>query len=80
MAIRASAASTALAGEDDWLANNYISVVLFCVAGLCFIALIIVICIKPKEEDVDSIVVDENGKIQSDKKSKKNAKKASKKN
>ena len=39
-----------VAQENDWLANNVWSVVFLGVGTLCLIAIIVLLCIKPKEE------------------------------
>lgn len=68
MGIRASAEANALEGENYWLENNLTSIILLSIAGACFIALIIVLFIKPKEKnDIDVIDVD----LENKKKSKK---------
>ncbi len=54
MAIHVSAETDSFYGESDWLKNNVVSVVLFCVAGVALIGIIVLFCIKPKEdEDID---------------------------
>jgi maltodextrin utilization protein YvdJ len=71
MAIRISETPDSLAGENDWLANNIPSVVLLCVAGASFIALIVLLVIKPKDKgDIDTIDTDEK-KTKKSKKAKK---------
>ena len=58
MAISVSAAADHLAGEDDWLENNLVSIILLCVAGVALIGIVLLIVIKPKEKgDID--VIDE---------------------
>lgn len=58
MAISVSAAADHIAGEDDWLENNLVSIILLCVAGVALIGIVLLIVIKPKEKgDID--VIDE---------------------
>ncbi len=56
-------------GENNWLKNNVVSVVLFAFAGVCLIALIVLLLVKPSNETLDDI----------DAKAEKTAKKSSKK-
>ena len=71
MAISVSAAADHLAGEDDWLENNLVSIILLCVAGVALIGIVLLIVIKPKEKgDID--VIDENATKRSAKKLKAN--------
>jgi hypothetical protein len=73
MAIRASAQADSLTGESDWLENNVASVVLLCIAGVSFIALIVLLIVKPKDKgDIDTIDLDEK-KTKKNKKAKKSA-------
>lgn len=59
MGIRVSEKANPLEGENDWLEKNATSVVLFCIAGVCFIALIALLIIKPKDKgDIDAIDLD----------------------
>ena len=58
-----------ISGEDEWLKNNIVSVVLFAIAGVMLILIIILLFIKPSDETLED--VEENEK--------KKAKKASKK-
>ena len=47
-------------GENNWLKNNVVSVVLFSIAGVMLILIIILLLIKPSDEtleDVDAAVV-----------------------
>jgi hypothetical protein len=72
MGIRASETADSLAGESEWLANNWVSVLLLCVAGVSFIALIILLVVKPKDKgDIDMIDLDEDKKGKKAKKEKK---------
>lgn len=60
LVVRASARANSIYGEDNWLSNNIASIVLFCVAGVCFIALVVLIIVKPKDKgDIDKIEVAE---------------------
>lgn len=54
LAIVSSAEAKELKGEDDWFENNIASIVLLTVAGLALIGIILLLVIKPKnEEDID---------------------------
>lgn len=57
MAIRASAKAESLMGENEWLKNNLTSIILFSVSGVCLIAIIILLVIKPKNVDLDKIEI-----------------------
>lgn len=71
MAISVSAAADHIAGEDDWLENNLVSIILLCVAGVALIGIVLLIVIKPKEKgDID--VIDEKASKRSAKKLKAN--------
>lgn len=71
--IAASVQTTALKGENDWLEQNVPSVVLLCVAGVCLIALLVLLIVKPKDKgDIDVVYADVEGK--SEKKDKKDKK------
>lgn len=66
--VAASIQTKSLKGEDDWLENNIASVVLLCVAGVLFIAFIVLLVVKPKDKgDIDEI-------YENDKKGKKSKK------
>ncbi|MGN0815078.1 MAG: hypothetical protein ACI4MH_07590 [Candidatus Coproplasma sp.] len=68
MVIRASARANELYGEDNWVENNLVAIILFCVAGVCAIALVVLFIVKPKDKgDVDMIELD---KPEKDKKKK----------
>jgi hypothetical protein len=72
MGIRVSDTADSLYGESDWLQNNVASVVLLCIAGASFIALIALLVIKPKDKvDVDLIEEEEAKKAKKSKKAKK---------
>lgn len=52
----ASVETTPLEGESDWLENNYVSVILFGVAGLFLIGFVILLVVKPKDKgDIDAV-------------------------
>lgn len=58
LVVRASERANELYGEDNWLENNVTAIVLFCVAGVCFIAFIVLLVVKPKDKgDIDEIAV-----------------------
>ena len=42
-------------GENDWLKNNVVSVVLFSIAGVMLILLIILLLIKPSDETLEDV-------------------------
>ncbi|MGN0803984.1 MAG: hypothetical protein ACI4MS_01195 [Candidatus Coproplasma sp.] len=55
-AVSASVKTTSLKGESDWLEKNLTSIILFSVAGVCLIALVLLLVIKPKDKgDIDSV-------------------------
>lgn len=65
LVVRASARAADIYGEDNWLENNTAAIVLFSVAGVCFIAFIVLLIVKPKDKgDIDAIALqlDESGK------------------
>ena len=45
-------------GETYWLRDNYISVIFFSLAGVLLIAVIVLIVVKPKEENIEDIDLD----------------------
>lgn len=60
MGIAASVTPAALDGEDTWLQDNMVSVILLAVAGVAFIGIILLLVIKPKEKgDVDEMYAKE---------------------
>lgn len=67
----ASVETTALKGESDWLENNVASVILLSIAGVCLIALIVLLIVKPKDKGDIDMVLDAEDKKKSAKKSKK---------
>ncbi len=75
-AVAASVETTSLKGESDWVENNLVSIILLTVAGVCLIALVVLVLVKPKDKgDIDTVYSEEVEK--QDKKGKK-AKKADK--
>ena len=71
--VAASVQTTALKGESDWLGDNKTSVILFAVAGVCLVALIILLVIKPKDKgDIDAIYTEVEGGGKKQKKEKDN--------
>ena len=42
-------------GSSDWLKNNLVSVILFSFAGVCLIALIVLLLVKPSGETLEDI-------------------------
>ncbi len=70
LVVRASARANELYGEDDWLENNVAAIVLFSIAGVCLVAFVILLIVKPKDKgDIDVIAVEAEEK--KNKKSKK---------
>ena len=54
--VAASVQTTSLKGESDWLEQNLTSVILLAVAGVCLIALLLLLIIKPKDKgDIDVV-------------------------
>ena len=54
LAVVASEEAKALKGDSEWLQNNVASVILLSVAGVSFVAIILLLVIKPKnKEDID---------------------------
>lgn len=54
-----------ISGENDWLKNNVVSVVLFAIAGVMLVMIIILLMIKPSDEtleDLDKKVVSKKAK------------------
>lgn len=71
LVVRASARAAEIYGEDDWLENNIAAIVLFCVAGVFFIAFIVLLVVKPKDKgDIDAIAAE----VEEKKKAKKSSK------
>lgn len=70
--VAASVQTTALKGESDWLKNNKTSIVLFVVAGVCLLALVALLVIKPKDKgDIDAIYTEVENKSRTKKQTKK---------
>lgn len=73
-AVVASVETTSLKGENDWLENNYVSVILFVVAGVFAIVFILLLVIKPKDKgDIDEVYEEQVKKSKSNKKADKKA-------
>lgn len=72
MAIRASVKPNSLPGEDDWVENNVVSIVLLTIAGVCFVGLVVLLVVKPKDKD-DMDVVAEETAAKKNKRNKKNS-------
>lgn len=54
MGIAASVTPEPLKGEDTWLKDNMVSIILLTIAGVAFIGIILLLVIKPKEKgDID---------------------------
>lgn len=71
--VASSVQATAIEGEgESWIENNKTSVVLFSVAGVCLIALVVLLVIKPKDKgDIDQIYTEVEGDGKGKKKDKK---------
>ena len=59
-------------GEDNWLEDNIVSVILFAIAGVMLILIIILLMVKPSDETLEDV------DAKAEKKAKKKAKKADK--
>lgn len=71
--VAASVQTTSLKGESDWAANNMTSIILLSVAGVCLIALIVLLIVKPKDKgDIDAIYTDVTEKEKTKRKNKNN--------
>ena len=69
--VASSVQTTPLKGESDWLGNNKTSIILFVVAGVCLVALIILLVIKPKDKgDIDAVYTEVESKDKKQKKEK----------
>ena len=63
--------TTPLKGESEWLKNNLTSIILLSVAGVCLIALIVLLIIKPKDKgDIDAVYTKVEEKSKGKKKNK----------
>lgn len=72
-AVAASSQANELAGESDWLEKNVVSVILFSIGGVCLIAFVLLLLIRPKDKgDIDAVYEAEIAK--DDKKGKKKKK------
>lgn len=55
MGIAASATPKAISGENTWVKDNMVSIILLSIAGAAFIGIIVLLFIKPKESgDIDA--------------------------
>lgn len=73
LVVRASARAAEIYGEDNWLENNIAAIVLFCVAGVFFVAFVVLLIVKPKDKgDIDTIALDIEKKDKKSKKTKAN--------
>ena len=69
LVVRASSPAVEIYGEDDWLENNVAAIVLYCIAGVFFIAFVVLLVIKPKDKgDVEQIAAQAEAEQQSKKK------------
>ena len=78
--VASSVQAASIKGESDWVENNMTSIILFVVAGVCLIALILLLVIKPKDKgDIDAIYseVEAKDKKSGKKKNKKQVKELS---
>ncbi len=57
MAINSTKEAKQLEGENDWLKNNVVSIVLLSIAGACFIALVVLFILGRSKKDIDEEVV-----------------------
>lgn len=74
-AVAASVETTSLKGESDWVENNLVSVILLSVAGVCLVALVVLLLVKPKDKgDIDAVYSEEMEQEKKKKKRKKSAK------
>ena len=75
-AVAASVQTKSLKGESDWLEQNVTSVVLLAIAGVCLIALLVLLIVKPKDKgDIDVVYAEvEGSKSKNGKKNKKDKK------
>lgn len=71
--VASSVQTTPLKGESDWVGNNKTSIILFVVAGVCLIALVVLLVIKPKDKgDIDAVYTEVESKGKKQKKQKDN--------
>ena len=60
MGIAAAPKVDPLKGEDTWVQDNMVSIILLCIAGLALVGIVLVVVIKPKEKgDLDEVPVEE---------------------
>lgn len=59
LAVRASVKPNSLYGEDDWVENNVVSIVLLSIAGVCFVGLVVLLVVKPKDNGDMDLVAEE---------------------
>lgn len=70
--VAASVQTTPLKGESDWVENNLTSVILLTISGVCLIALIVLLIVKPKDKgDIDAVYSEVEAKSEKKKKNKK---------
>ncbi len=71
--VASSVQANSLKGESEsWIENNKTSVILFVVAGVCLVALIVLLVIKPKDKgDIDAVYSEVESKDKSKNKNKK---------
>jgi maltodextrin utilization protein YvdJ len=55
-------------GTNDWFKNNKVSVILFAVAGVMLILIIVLLLIKPSDEQLEDVVANKTDKKESNKK------------
>ncbi|MDE5766505.1 MAG: hypothetical protein K2I17_05005, partial [Clostridia bacterium] len=73
--VAASVQTTPLKGESDWVENNVTSIVLLSVAGVCLVALVVLLIIKPKDKgDIDAVYSEVEEKSGNSKKKSKKSK------
>ena len=70
--VTSSVQTTPLKGEEEsWIENNKTSVILFVVAGVCLVALVVLLVVKPKDKgDIDAVYTEVEGKGKKSKKEK----------
>ena len=68
MIVSVEAKEDKIEGDDEWLKNNLVSVILFGVAGVMLILIIVLLVVKPSDETLEDI---DNGETKKAKKAKK---------
>ena len=63
--------AASIKGENDWLKNNVVSVVLFSIAGVMLILIIILLLVKPSDETLEDIEAKATKKAKKEEPSKK---------